>query len=153
LVHVWRIVRKPHATLDGEGARLYGGRWNSEGNAVVYTSQYLSLATLEYLANVEPALMPDDLVALRIEIPDDPQSGAEVDTADFTDPHWRDYPSPGWQAELGDLWVDDGEFLWLAVPSAVVPEEYNILINPKHPRMSEVRVVETQPFKFDKRLV
>lgn len=150
---IWRITRDAHQALDGEGARLNGGRWNSDGVAVVYASKSLSLAVLEYLVHVDPALVPDDLLAMEIELPDDPALGAFVDPAVFPPGEWRTYPAPEWQAELGDLWVQDGTFLWLAVPSAIVPEEHNVLVNPRHARMADVRSVGTRPFRFDRRLV
>jgi RES domain-containing protein len=92
------------------------------------------------------------------------QSG-ERDTPDTSDPPDRpssrdisagnepiSYPAPEWQAELGDLWVEDATFLWLEVPSAIVPEEHNVLLNPQHHRMADVRTLGTRPFRFDRRL-
>lgn len=150
---VWRIARRPYQALDGEGARLNGGRWNSEGTAVVYTSGTLSLATLEYLVHVEPLLVPSDLVVMELSIPDDPGLGAHVAPRQFPPGDWQAYPAPEWQAELGDMWVQDGTFLWLAVPSVIVPQEYNILLNPRHPRMQEIGIVATHSFAFDRRLL
>ena len=150
---VWRLARSAHRALDGEGARLNGGRWNTEGRAVVYTSITLSLAALEYLVHIEPLLAPSDLVAIEIELPDDAGLGAQVEPGQFPPGEWREYPAPEWQAELGDLWLADGTFLWLGVPSAIVPEEYNVLIDPRHPRSADVRVLSTRPFAFDKRLM
>ena len=149
----WRIARRAFQALDGEGARLYGGRWNSERRPAVYTSQSLSLAALEYLVQVAPLLAPTDLVAMEIHVPDAPGLGAGVEPAEFPPGDWRAYPAPDWQAELGDLWLADATFLWLAVPSAIVPEERNILINPLHPRISDVRVRSTRAFGFDERLL
>lgn len=150
---LWRIARRAHVALDGEGARLNGGRWNSEGKAVVYASTTLSLAALEYLVHIEPLLAPSDLMAIEFEVPEGDNAGAQVAPDQFPPGDWQEYPAPEWQAELGDLWIEDGTFLWLAVPSAVVPREYNVLVNPLHPRMADVRVVSTQPFTFDKRLL
>ncbi len=149
---VWRIVRAPYQALDGEGARLNGGRWNNEGVAVVYASESLSLAVLEYLVHVDPALVPGDLVAMEIDLPSS-TLGAVVEPSQFPPGDWRTYPAPEWQAELGDMWIADGTFLWLAVPSAIVPEEHNVLLNPRHSSMADVRVVSTRPFQFDPRLV
>jgi RES domain-containing protein len=151
-VVVWRLARVAHQPLDGEGARLNGGRWNSDGIAVVYASTTLSLAALAYLVHVEPLLAPSDLIAMEIDVPDEPGVGAEVTPAQFPPGDWKEYPAPEWQAELGDMWIEDATFLWLAVPSAVVPQEYNVLINPLHPRMADVRVVSVRPFAFDHRL-
>lgn len=148
---VWRIARRQFQGLDGEGARLYGGRWNWGGRPVIYTSQSLSLAALEYLVHVDPLLAPTDLVAMEITVPDD--AGVDVTPADFPPGEWRDSPAPEWQAELGETWLDDVTFLWLAVPSAIVPEEFNVLINPAHPGMADVRVTGTRPFRFDRRLI
>ena len=150
---VWRIARASYAALDGEGARLYGGRWNSEGIAVVYTSQSLSLAALEYLVHIDPQLIPNDLIAAEVRLPDESTLGALVEASAFPPGDWRVVPAPEWQAELGDLWVADGTFLWLAVPSAIVPEEYNVLVNPRHPRISDMQTISTRPFRFDARLV
>jgi RES domain-containing protein len=151
-VVVWRIARAPYQALDGEGARLNGGRWNNEGVAVVYASESLSLAVLEYLVHVDPALVPSDLVATEIDLPSS-TLGAVVEPSQFPPGDWRMYPAPEWQAELGDMWIGDGTFLWLAVPSAIVPEEHNVLLNPRHSSMADVRVVSTRPFHFDPRLV
>ena len=150
---VWRITRQPYQALDGEGARLHGGRWNSPGRPAIYTSQSLALAALEYLAHVDPLLAPTDLIAMEIEVPDEPGIGVGVTADRFIDPDWRDYPAPDWQAELGDEWLKDGTFLWLAVPSAIVPDEYNVLIDPRHGGMPGVRILSTRPFAFDKRLL
>jgi len=152
-VIVWRITRAGKKTLSGEGARLYGGRWNSEGRAAIYSSATLSLAVLEYLVHLEPSEIPSDLVTLKIEIPDEPGVGAVADPARFDDRDWRMTPAPPWQAELGDAWLEDGTFLWLAVPSAVVPEERNILVNPAHRKFGKVRVRSERPFPFDLRLL
>lgn len=149
---VWRLARSKFQALDGEGARRYGGRWNSEGKPVVYASSTLSLAALEYLIHVEPLLTPSDLVALEIELPDHAGLGAQVLPDQFPPGDWREYPAPEWQAELGDMWIVDATFLWLRVPSAVVPQEFNVLVNPLHPAMDKVRVVSARPFSFDKRL-
>ena len=150
---VWRLARRPFQALDGEGARLNGGRWNSEGTAVVYTSTTLSLAALEYLVHVEPLLVPSDLIVMQLELPDDPALGAHVDPSQFPPGDWQEYPGPEWQAELGDMWIQDGTFVWLAVPSAIVPQEYNVLLNPRHPRMHEIKVVASRSFAFDRRLL
>lgn len=149
---VWRICRRAQQALDGEGARIHGGRWNSEGVGVIYTSSSLSLAALEMLVHLEPLTLPDDLVSLEIEVPDRPREFAYAD-ADRLPSDWRDYPAPDWAAELGDTWIKEGDFLCLGVPSAVIPSECNILINPAHDGMRSVRVMSSRAFKFDTRLI
>jgi RES domain-containing protein len=88
-VRAWRITRRAYQALDDEGARLNGGRWNSEGVPVVYTSATLSLAALEYLVHVEIQGVPDDLVSLEIEVPDGvPVQGVSpADLPDDWNPH------------------------------------------------------------------
>jgi RES domain-containing protein len=148
---VYRICRRPYQALDGEGARLYGGRWNTPGTALVYTSSTLALAALEYLVHLDPDLAPADLMALTIDIPDPPR----VDTlsAKLLPADWARVPEhPACQA-LGDEWAQRGAALALRVPSAPIPEEENVLINPRHPDAAQVRVVAAREFAFDPRLV
>lgn len=120
---------------------------------MVYTSSTLSLAALELLVHVEPLLAPSDLVATELDVPDDGGLGAQVTPDVFPRGDWQQYPAPEWQADLGDTWIEDGTFLWLAVPSAVVPHEFNVLLNPRHAGMASVSVISTRPFSFDKRLL
>ena len=148
---VWRITRAAYQALDGEGARLNGGRWNSEGVAVVYTSSTLSLAALEYLVHVDPEDVPADLVAMQTQIPDDvpgerlPISALPAD--------WNTVPAHPACATAGDVWAKNGLAAYLRVPSAIVPEEENLLINPQHTAVARIIVVHTRSFGFDPRLL
>jgi RES domain-containing protein len=150
-VRVWRIARGAYRVLDGEGARLYGGRWNPEGVAVVYTSATLSLAALEYLVHVQIEDVPDDLVALGIDVPDG-ASVQDVAPADLPADWNRVVDHPACSA-LRDRWARDGAALVLRVPSAIIPHERNLLLNPRHPQMERVSVASAEPFSFDPRLL
>jgi RES domain-containing protein len=150
-VRIWRIARKPFAAPDGEGARQFGARWNSEGVAVVYAASHLSLSALEYLVHIDVEDVPQDLFALAIEVPDD--VGEIVLTPADLPPGWRQTPAPAHCRQVGDDWVARGEALLLRLPSVLVPEETNVLMNPAHPRAREVRVVRSRPFAFDPRLL
>jgi RES domain-containing protein len=150
-VYVYRICRAPFRALDGEGARLYGGRWNSPGRPVVYASTTLALAALEYLIHVAPATAPSDLVALTIELPDD-EPIERVDDRQLPGSWERELESAPCQA-IGDAWADSLRGLILLVPAAPVPEELNALVNPRHAAMRRVRVVKDRPFSFDPRLL
>jgi RES domain-containing protein len=147
-VIVWRLARRKHAALDGEGARLAAGRWNSWGVPVVYTSEHLSLAVLEVLVHVDSDLLPHDLIAFEIEIPDG-VSHVRVDATGLP---------RGWRTRIdrcrrvGDAWIADGRSAVLAVPSVVIPHETNFLINPRHARSGRVRVVRSERFQLDIRL-
>lgn len=148
---MWRITRRAHQALDGEGARLFGGRWNSEGVPLVYASVTLSLAALEYLTHVDVEDVPDDLIALEIELPDDAPTevlGASTLPRDWT----RSEGHPACVA-AGDGWARTGRTLALQVPSAVIPEERNVLLNPRHPAAERIRVVSARDFSFDLRLL
>lgn len=150
-MRVWRIARAAYQALDGEGARLYGGRWNPEGLAVVYTSTTLALAALEYLIHVDPALVPTDLVAMAIDVPED-VAADRVDLATLP-ADWREAPDHPACLEIGEAWAAAGKTLALRVPSAVVPEEENLLINPLHRDAARITVVRVRPFAFDPRLL
>ncbi len=145
---VWRLAKARYAALDGEGARLHGGRWNSPGNAVVYTSSTLSLAVLELLVHTDSDILPVDLIALEIGIPD----GAQPEQLGRLPSEWRRIPAPDACPELGDEWIESGRGLILAVPSVVVPMELNYLINPSHESMRDVRVIARHEFALDPRL-
>lgn len=147
----WRICRRAHQKLDGGGARLSGGRWNSEGVALVYSSSTLSLAALEFLVHVDIEDAPDDLVAMAIKVPDDASANV-VALADLPR-DWPKVPDHPACVAIGDTWVRPGAALLLRVPSAVIPEEGNVLINPRHPQSVEVVVQSVRPFAFDPRVL
>lgn len=148
-MRTWRINRA-HTALDGEGARRFGGRWNSPGVAVVFTSTHLSLAALEYLVHTDIEEVPDDLVALRIEVPDD--AGELRLTPSDLPANWQDMLYSAECRGLGDSWARDGQSLLLRIPSVIIPEEDNVLINPAHPGAEAVRVVSERRFSYDPRL-
>lgn len=149
---VWRITSRRHAghPFDGEGARRFGGRWNRPGTAVVYTSENLSLAALEHFVHLDPDTSPTDLVIIGAELP----PGLSVRTLAISDlpPGWRTYPAPEALQELGTAWARSGEAAALSVPSAVIPRERNLLLNPAHPDMATLRVLAPEPFSFDPRM-
>lgn len=150
-MQLWCLTREAHAALDGEGARLHGARWNSRGVAVVYAASHLSLAALEYLAHIDPEDAPDDLVALRLHVPDE---ATELVYEPAALPEGcRDTPPPLECQMIGDHWAGSGEHLLLRVPSVLVPEESKVLVNPAHPEASGVRVVEARPYSYDLRLL
>jgi RES domain-containing protein len=139
---VARICKSPHFDLDGIGAKLYGGRWNSPGNPVVYTSSCGALAALEYRAHVKKTL-PSDLMLLWIEIPD--TLACEMVAYIPADPVL--FP------RLGDEWLKRGDKPLLRVPSVLVPNQWNLLINPAHPYAGTIKIKGQTPFGFDSRLL
>ena len=147
---VWRLCRKRHAAFDGEGARLAGGRWNRRGTPVVYCSATLSLAVLEYFVNLPGGLAPPDLVSIAADVPD--ALSSESLEARALPRNWRRYPAPEALAELGTRWVREGKTAVLAVPSVVVPQERNYLLNPAHADFKRVLVGKPDPFSLDLRM-
>jgi RES domain-containing protein len=149
-LQLWRLCRKKNIAFDGEGSRLAGGRWNRRGTAIVYTSATLSLAVLEYFVNLPRAAAPQDLVAIAAEVPKDlPISSVEEGSLPRG---WRKYPAPEALAEIGTRWFEERKTPILAVPSAVVPQEKNYLLNPAHPRFREIRIGKPEPLSLDSRM-
>jgi RES domain-containing protein len=143
-VRVWRLARLPFAALDGTGARLYGGRWNRRGLAMVYCSEHLSLAVLEVMVHLE--LTPDDFPADYLKIPIDIPDAVKLDRLENLP---RDDEAA---EEIGSRWYSTGKTLGLLVPSVIIPEESNLLLNPSHRDFSRVRIRGTDSFRFDARL-
>lgn len=149
---IWRICARQHAkrALGGEGARLWGGRWNPPGLAVVYCSESLSLACLEMLVHADPEDLANDLAATRAEIP------ASVRTqrieVEVLPPNWREYPAPQSLSKIGEDWFRAREYAVLSAPSAVIPIERNYLLNPLHPDFNSIVIQRPIPFTFDPRL-
>ena len=149
-MRVWRICSRRHRTFDGEGARLYGGRWNHPGTPIVYTSGSLSLAVLELFVHVDTDLAPSGMVAIPADIPEN----LIVDRLDIKKlpKTWRAYPAPEALKDIITAWIDKASTAVLAVPSAVIPSEQNYLLNPKHPDFKRIRVQSSIPFEFDPRM-
>ncbi len=152
-MRVWRLVRPAFtdaaAAFSGEGARRYGGRWNSVGRAVVYTSEHLSLAALETLAHADRKRFARELVAFEVRVPSD--LIAVLEDADAP-PGWRGRPTAPAARAVGDAWLAARAHPALSVPSVLVPQERNLLLDPAHPRFSEVRIGAPVAFRFDDRL-
>lgn len=149
---VWRLCRRRYAAraFDGEGARLYGGRWNTPGVAVVYASATVSLAALEAFVHLDGEDAPADLVVIPVEIPD--ALAVRELTPDELPRNWRATPAPAALQQLGNKWARAIETLVLLVPSAVVPQEQNYILNPAHPDASRLKIGTPEPFSFDPRM-
>jgi RES domain-containing protein len=139
-VLAWRLCREPYADLNGEGARLYGGRWNTPGRPLVYAASTAALAVLEVRVHLDlpPELLPDDYVLMTVDLGD----LAVEDVSDIL-ANQRDY---------GDAWLREWRTPVLRVPSVIVPEDSNVLVNPGHPAAASARIVGRRPFAFDRRL-
>ena len=149
MLTVWRLVTVHYAAsaFSGDGARLYGGRWNRKGVSMVYTSGTQSLAMLEMLVQddplrahyvVIPASIPDPVAVERIAVEDLPAG-------------WRRLEARTQLQERGSTWALCLSSAVLAVPSAVIPAESNYLLNPLHPDFAQIEIGEPQAFVTDQR--
>lgn len=151
-MRVWRICRRAHANdpLGGRGGLYAPGRWHPRGIRVVYTSATLSLAALELLVRVDRDPLPPDLVQIEIDLPDD--LPLEQVKPGRLPSNWRRYPAPAVLQRIGASFVERGKSAVLRVPSAVIPDEDNFLLNPAHPDIGRVRVAGRRAFVLDPRL-
>lgn len=148
---VWRITtaRFVKTAFSGEGARLYGGRWNPKGHEVVYTAQSQALALLELMVQDDPlranyvlipAYLPNDLAETHIDIDQLPED-------------WRTMGARGELQAIGLAWLQSARTAVLNIPSAVVPGERNLLLNPRHPEFCRITQGEPQSLQTDTRLL
>ena len=144
MLRVFRVCRSVYARLDGEGARRVGGRWNSPGRAVVYMADSISLAVLENLVHLNREDFPVGYVVIGALLPSHVPILSLDDLAGA-----RETVSP---QTLGDRWLEEQPSAVLRVPSVIVPQEFNYLLNPQHPDFAQLVVELPVPFLFDERL-
>jgi RES domain-containing protein len=149
-VRVWRIASAAHATFDGEGARRYGSRWTPRGLPAVFTSATLSLAALERFVNTDADLEPMDLVTTAVDI----ERNIAIETITIADlpADWRKYPAPPPLAAIGERWLRESKSAVLSVPSVVIPNERNFVLNPTHADFTRIVINPSEPFSFDPRM-
>jgi RES domain-containing protein len=147
----WRIVKEQHAAtaFSGEGAARTGGRWNSRGVPVVYTSSTKSLAALETLVHLNPPVR-FKYVAIRVRFD---TALLEIINPKSLPPNWRVEPPPPSTKQIGDAWVRAGRSAVLALPSVIVSGEPNYLLNPAHPDFKRISIDKPERFAFDSRLL
>lgn len=151
MLTVWRLVtaRFADSAFSGEGARLYGGRWNRKGVPMVYAAATQSLAMLEMLVQDEP------LRARYVVIPATLPKGLKIEriAPDQLPADWRDLSARESLQAIGSDWVKRQSSTVLAVPSAVIPTESNYLLNPQHPSFARIEIGKPQDFVTDLRLI
>ena len=145
---IYRLATSQFAEdLSGEGARIFGGRWNPVGLAALYLSEFISLSILEILVRANKFTSPDSYTLLHLQIPDDTVSSIELSKL-----------KTGWQQHveytkwIGEQFIRSNTALVLKVPSAIVPQEHNFLLNPDHNDFKKVKVVNKELLALDKRL-
>jgi RES domain-containing protein len=152
MLSAWRICKARYATraFDGEGARVYGGRWNSPGTRVACASESVALATLEVLVGLQDTSLLTSYSLIKVEFARD-----LVETVDRRrlPISWSHHPPTPETQRIGDLWIAEVRSAVLEVPSAVVEAEHNFLFNPTHEQFSRILVHRPKPFRLDPRLV
>lgn len=145
---VYRLSKSVYANdLSGKGAELVGGRWNSRGNAILYTSQSIALCVTEIAVHVPLGILPKDYDLIHIEIPDD-----NILEVKRLPKDWQTFPHADSTQKIGDKFLRDKKYLVLKVPSAAVQGEFNFLVNPRHPDFDKVKIKKKEKFSFDERL-
>lgn len=151
-MRIFRIAKTQYIDdMSGEGARLYGGRWNKAGDALLYFSQNLSLCLLEIIVHVDYAELPLDYSFIEAEIPEN--AIKTIKSIDFIKPKWSTEKAVAQLQMLGSSWLKKKESLAMKVPSAVLNQENNILINPSHEDFSKLKIIKTGKMDFDPRLL
>jgi RES domain-containing protein len=148
---VFRLAKEAYAKdLSGAGAEKSGGRWNSKGNAMLYTSESRALCMLEVAVHIPLHLIPSDYWLVTLEIPGTIPV-LEINPKNLP-PDWTAIPPANSTQETGDHFLHDAKYGLMKVPSVVVPGDFNWLVNPLHPMVKKVKIIATEPFKFDGRL-
>lgn len=150
-MRLWRITTRKWA-LDTlcEGARLYGGRWNPIAWPVVYAGATIEICALEKFVHLAGSSHPP-LVLVSIDAPDDASLVYRPSMAELP-PDWADLPAPASTQEFGRRWIESASGLILFVPSAIIPESRNAVLNPRHPAYRDIRLEIVRDFAFDARM-
>ncbi len=151
MLEAWRIVKAKHAAtaFSGEGAARTGGRWNSRGVRVIYTSSTQSLAVLESLVHLNPPVR-FHYVAMRVGFD---KALVETVPPQSLPADWQAEPPASSTERLGDRWVREARSAVLALPSVIIPGEVNYLLNPTHPDFKRIAIGKPERFAFDPRLL
>jgi RES domain-containing protein len=152
VILAWRIVSAAYqeSAFTGDGAKTYGGRWNSKGVPIIYTADSLALASIEILVNLPSAKLLDNYVRIPVHFKE-----SLVQELPFTDlpSDWNSRPVSQSTQILGDKWFKEQRSAVLKVPSVVVPEEYIYLLNPVHPDFLWIEIGAPVAYHFDTRLI
>jgi len=149
---VYRITKNEYAALDGAGG-LYGpGRWHRKGNLIIYASEHASLAAWEKIVHVASfENLQKDLLLVKLEIPDK----IEIPTVpqNILVKGWDRFPYRSETVNFGTSFLRKMEYLALKVPTVIIPDEFNIILNPLHLAIHDCKIISLIPFVFDKRVL
>lgn len=147
---VYRLTKGRYKNeLSGKGAEKFGGRWNHIGVKLIYTVESRALCLAEIAVHIPLGVIPSNYFLQTIQFPSG--EALRIDKSRLPKA-WKRFPHIPQTKTIGDEFVAKNHFLVLTVPSAIVPDEMNFLINPEHPAFGKVEIVKIEVFKFDKRL-
>lgn len=147
---LYRIAKQKFIDdLSGEGARLYGGRWNKKGTSMLYFSEHLSLCVLEILVHIEQQLISNTFYFIEVEVPD---KYIKLISKEELPVNWQSNVLLSSTQDFGSEWVASNKDLALKIPSAVLEFENNILINPNHSLFSKLKITRIERLNLDTRL-
>jgi RES domain-containing protein len=155
-MRIWRIAADTREytadDLSGKGAEKTGGRWNQEGSPVVYCASSVALACLETVVHLDLAGLPLNRFLVAIDVPDRIWAAREEWPAEALSVGWSAIPEGKVSVEAGERWLAGLASALLLVPSVIVPEEFNVLVNPRHPAARGITAAKRRPWFFDQRL-
>ncbi len=150
-MEVFRLSKEKYAhSLSGKGAAIQGGRWNSQGVEIIYSSANRSLAMAEIAVQVAYGNLPLNYMMITIHIPD--TAPTQIIHSDVLNHDWNIFPEKRQTQLIGDKFIDENKALILKVPSAVTMGDYNYLINPRNKLFELVKIINVSPFTFDNRI-
>ncbi len=156
-VSIWRIGADTKGygadDLTGKGAEKTGGRWNRQGTPILYASTSRALAALETIVHLNAGGLPFNRYLVEITVPDDIWNLAQVETSSTLKVGWDAEPASATSIDFGTNWATGSSSLLLVVPSVIVPEEQNVLVNPRHRDIGRLRVNRVRKWLFDPRLI
>lgn len=149
---VYRLAKEVyHKDITGTGARIYGGRWNLKGIPALYACETRALSTLEFLVHTDYDLLPPKLKLLNIQLPLKDSDVLKIKAGDLPK-NWRRTPAPRELKNIGQKYLIEEHHLAIKVPSVIIPDEFNIVINPLHQDFDQVKIDKIQTYKIDVRL-
>lgn len=155
-VELWRIATDTPTygadDMTGTGAKLTGGRWNRPSNPLIYATTSISLAVLETIVHLGTGALPLNRYLVRIDVPDSVWESASPFPALDSVVGWDAEPAGVTSLDFGDAWLADQKTALQLVPSVLVPEEWNVLVNPSHPDASRIKATKVRRFVYDARL-
>jgi len=150
-MHIFRLTKNKYGTvLSGKGAAMFGERWNSKGNEIIYTAENRSLAMAEVAVHLMIGTLPSNYEMLTIFVPSSIKV-REIKLNELPE-NWNAFPHPKATQKIGDEFILENKYCLLKVPSVVTKGDFNILINPHHPDFKKIKVITSEPFPFDRRL-